>query len=190
MSLTTYSHFLQDLAGALVFLLSIALFTDCNMKDKVQSAVYHMQTAGTHGRPVHITPLYTLHWTTVPWRRQGKHRKSISHRLQYPARNLAFASVPSPVLWSTLWLMLLILSGADSSFYHLGWVSQGALDSKRLSLLPGCATLLFVLRQCKRHTRDSLPSSCNDLFQSRNLMLNSVPHQSVQPEFVKILPKE
>lgn len=159
------------------------------MKDKAQPAVYHIQTAGTHSRPVHITPLYTLHWTSMAWSRQGKHRKSVSHRLQHPARNLAFASLPSSVLWSTLWLML-VLSGADRSFHHLGWVSQGALDNKCLLLLPGCATLLPVLRQCKRHTRDSLLSSCKDLFQSRNLMLNSVPHQSVQPEFVKILPKE
>lgn len=61
---------------------------------------------------------------------------------------------------------------------------------KHLSLGPACATLLSVLRQWKRCTRASLPSSCKELFQSRNITTHSVPCQSVQTEVVKILNKQ
>lgn len=73
----------------------------------------------------------------------------------------------------------------------MAWaVSQGALASEHLLLLPGCAALLSVLKQWNRCTRASLPSLGKELFQSRNVTTNDVPHQLVQTEVVKILNKQ
>lgn len=93
---------------------------------------------------------------------------------------------PSPVQHS---LRLLVLPGASRSCHCLSWVSERALASKRLLFLPACATLFSVLREWKRHTRASLPSSGKELFQPKNVTANSVPHQLIQTEAVKILNK-
>lgn len=162
------------------------------MKDKVQPVAYHVQAqaVGSHGKPVHITPPHTLCWTTTAWgRRQGKHGERDLPQTPISSQSLALASSPPLGRCSALCPRLLVLPDAARSCRCLGWVSQGAPASKRLSLLPGCATLPSILRQWKRSTRASLPSSGKELFQSRNVTTNGVPHQLIQTEVVKILNK-
>lgn len=158
------------------------------MKGKVQPVAYAWALAvGSHNRPGHITPLHILCWT---WLEEGDGE---TQGMEFPTDSNIQPKVwhlhlrsPSPVQHS---LRLLVSPGASRSCHCLDWASERALASKHLLFLPGCATLFSVLREWKRHTRASLPSSGKELFEPRKVTTNSVPHQLVQTEVVKILNK-